>query len=315
MAKNMVQFQKGLSLSDFLKKYGTEGACYDALFELRWPNGFRCPDCGHHSHCRLKSRKLIQCNRCHHQTSLTARTLFDRTKLPLSTWFLTIFLLTQSKNGLSAMALARHLGVSYNTAWLVKHKLMQAMRERDDRKPLSGSVQIDDAFWGGERRGKKRGRGAPGKTPFVAAVACSPDGRPLMMRMTPLKGFGKASMRRWADQHLASECEVISDGLHCFGVLAERCRKHQSIATGGGPASVEKTEFTWINTMLGNVKTALHGTYHALGGMHVGRYLGAFAYRFNRRFELDRMIERLAFVACRTAPLPYKFATMAEVHT
>jgi transposase-like protein len=315
MARNMIQFQKGLSLPKFLEKYASEEACREALFQLRWPDGFRCPECGHHSHCQLKSRKLMQCNRCHHQTSLTAGTLFAHTQLPLTTWFLAMFLLTQSKNGLSAMALARHLGVSYNTAWLVKHKLMQAMRERDDGKPLSGSVQIDDAFWGGERRGKKRGRGAPGKTPFVAAVACSPDGRPLTMRMTPLQGFSQASMRRWADQHLAPECEVVSDGLHCFTVLAEHCRKHQSITTGGGPASVEKTEFTWINTMLGNVKTALHGTYHALGGRHVGRYLGAFSYRFNRRFELDRMIERLAYVACRTAPLPYRYATMAEIHT
>lgn len=87
-----------------------------------------------------------------------------------------MYLLTQSKAGLSAMALARQLGVSYNSAWLLKHKLMQAMRERDDSKPLTGSIQGDDAFWGGERRGGKRGRGAAGKTPFVAAVACGGDG-------------------------------------------------------------------------------------------------------------------------------------------
>jgi hypothetical protein len=314
MARNMVQFQKGQSLPAFLKQYGSEGACRQALFQLRWPDGFECPECGHHSHCQLKTRKLIQCHRCHHQTSLTARTLFAHTKLPLMTWFLAIFLLTQSKTGLSAMALARHLGVSYNTAWLVKHKLMQTMRERDDSQPLNGLVQIDDAFWGGERRGGKRGRGAAGKTPFVAAVACSSDARPLKLRMTPLKGFRTKSIAHWARAHLAPGCEVTSDGLQCFRAIAAVC-PHRSITTGGGPASVEKPEFAWINTMLGNVKNAIHGTYHSLHGKHLGRYLGAFAYRFNRRFALDRMVERLAYVAARTPPLPYRLATMAEVHT
>ena len=113
MARNTVQFQKGMSLPEFLKNYASEDACWEALFKLRWPGGFRCPECEHHSHCRLKSRKLIQCHRCHHQTSLTANTVFSHTKLPLTTWFLAIFLLTQSKSGLSAMALSRHLGVSY----------------------------------------------------------------------------------------------------------------------------------------------------------------------------------------------------------
>lgn len=314
MARNMVQFQKGLSMVAFLKKYGTEQACWDALFELRWPQGFRCPECGNATHCELKSRKVLQCHRCHHQASLTARTVFEKTKLPLTTWFLAIFLLTQSKTGLSAVALSRHLGVSYNTAWLVKQKLMQTMRERDDSKPLSGPVQVDDAYWGGERRGGKRGRGASGKTPFVAAVACTTDGRPLAMRMTPVKGFRSDSIGRWANTHLCPEAEVTSDGLHCFRAIVDTCR-HCSIATGGGPSSVEKPEFTWVNTMLGNVKNALHGTYHAVRGIHLGRYLGAFAYRFNRRFQLETMIERLAYVAWLTAPLPYRFATMAEVHT
>jgi hypothetical protein len=90
---------------------------------------------------------------------------------------------------------------------------------------------------------------------------------------------------------------------------------HWSIVTGGGPASMQIPEFTWVNTMLGNVKNAIHGTYHAIHGKHLGRYLAEFSYRFNRRFELDRMVERLAYVACRTAPLPYRFAKMAEVHT
>lgn len=109
MAKNRIQFQRGLSLNAFLKAYGSEAQCRDAVAALRWPAGFVCPQCGGTSHCILKNRALYQCNCCRHQTSVMAQTIFHRTKLPLTTWLLAIFLLTQSKNGLSALALAREL--------------------------------------------------------------------------------------------------------------------------------------------------------------------------------------------------------------
>jgi transposase-like protein len=169
--KNLVQFQKGYSLAEFIQDFDTEEKCEKFLFASRWPEGYVCPACGSNSYCTLKTRALYQCNGCHHQHSLTSGTIFASSKLPLTTWFLAIHLLTQAKTGLSAMALRRHLGVSYNTAWSVKHKLMPVMKERDDKKPLSGTVQLDDAYWGGEHRGGKRGRGSPNKTPFVAAVS------------------------------------------------------------------------------------------------------------------------------------------------
>ena len=102
-----------------------------------------------------------------------------------------MYLLTQSKNGLSAMALGRQLGVSYNTAWSLKHKLMQVMKERDESGRLGHIVQVDDAYLGGETRGGKRGRGAQGKTPFVAAVQVTEEGRPVALRMSCVKGFRK----------------------------------------------------------------------------------------------------------------------------
>ena len=179
MARNPVQFQKGISLNAFLSLYGTEDQCFDALYQWRWPNGFLCPHCGHDRCCQLNSRKLQQCNRCHRQTSITAGTIFDSTKLPLTVWFQAIYLMTQDKKGVSAMKLHRHLGVSYNAAWRIRHKLMQVMMERDREHPLSGWIQLDDAYLGGERSGGKRGRGAPGKTPFVAAVQTNEQGHPL----------------------------------------------------------------------------------------------------------------------------------------
>ena len=162
MARNPVQFQKGISLNEFLSLYGTEQQCFDALYRWRWPNGFVCPNCGHDRGCQLTTHKLQQCYRCHRQTSITAGTIFEATKLPLTVWFQALYLMTQDKKGCSAMKLHRHLGISYNAAWRMRHKLMQVMMERDRAHPLGGSVQLDDAYLGGERSGGKRGRGAPG---------------------------------------------------------------------------------------------------------------------------------------------------------
>ena len=134
MAKNQVQFQKGFSLPDFFREYGTDDQCEKALFAWRWPTGFVCPNCHSIRHCKLKCRQLYQCQACRRQTSVTSGTIFDSSKLPLTQWFLAMHLLTQSKNGLSALALKRDIGVSCNTAWSMKHKIMQAMKERDDSR-------------------------------------------------------------------------------------------------------------------------------------------------------------------------------------
>lgn len=113
MGKNQVQSQKGYSVVDFIKAYGTEEQCSQALFKWRWPDGFRCPACGSGRYTAIKTRNLYQCSKCHHQASLISGTIFEQTKLPLTTWFLAIHLLTQAKTGLSALAVKRQIGVSY----------------------------------------------------------------------------------------------------------------------------------------------------------------------------------------------------------
>jgi len=235
--------------------------------------------------------------------------LFAETKLPLRIWFLAIYLLTQNKNGISALSLRRQLGVSYNTAWLVKHKLMQAMVERDHDRPLSGSVRMDDAYWGGERHGGGTGRGSPGKTPFVAAVQCTAEGHPVVMRMDVVAGFRKTVLSAWAKRYLTPGSAVVSDGLNCFPAVMDADCTHVAIPTGGGVPSKDHP-FVWVNTVLGNVKNALHGTYHALRPKYLQRYLSEFCYRFNRRFELAALVPRLVHAAARTPPLPYKLATL-----
>lgn len=315
MPKNRVQFQPGLSLAQFVAEFGTEAQCAAALFRWRWPGGFHCPACGYGGYCELTKRKLYQCHRCHHQTSLTSGTLLEGSKLPLRTWFLAMYLLTQSKNGVSALELSRQLGLSYNSAWLLKHKLMQAMKEHDDTRPLGGFIQLDDAYWGGERRGAKRGRGTAGKTPFLAALETTAQGEPKALRLSRVLGFRKVEIERWASKHLQAGAAVLSDGFPSFRSLGQQGYLHRRVIVGPGrPGSVRLDIFNWLNTMLGNVKNALRGTYHALNPKHLPRYLAEFCYRFNRRFRLPAMLGQLARAALRTPPLPYRLAKLAEVH-
>ncbi len=135
-----------------------------------------CPDCGNSTGCRL-SRGLYQYHRCHHQTSLTAGTLFHATHLPLTTWFLAIYLLTQRKSGISALQLSRELGVSYNTAWKLKHRLCRPCTSATRESGSPGASKSMTPTWGGERPGK-RGRGAEHRAPFVAAVQTDEKGHP-----------------------------------------------------------------------------------------------------------------------------------------
>ena len=137
----------------------------------------------------MTTHKLQQCYRCNRQTSMTAGTLFEATKLPLTVWFQGIDFMTQDKKGTSAMTLHRHLGLSYNAAWRMRHKRMQGMMERDREHQLGGFIQLDDAYLGGERSGGKRGRGAPGKTPFVAAVETNEQGHPQRVKLTVVEGL------------------------------------------------------------------------------------------------------------------------------
>jgi transposase-like protein len=134
MSINHVQFQKGLSIADFMERYGTQAQCHAALVASRWPTGFVCPHCASTRHCTFERKGLQywQCSACGKQTTVTCGTIFQATKLPLTRWFLAMHLLTQAKNSVSALELKRHLGVRYKCAWLMKHKLLQVMAEREE---------------------------------------------------------------------------------------------------------------------------------------------------------------------------------------
>lgn len=304
MAFNQIQFQHGMSIPEFLHSFGTEAQCAEAVKQARWPDGFRCPRCDGVDHYVVGhgARKLFQCNGCRHQSSLTAGSLLEHTKLPLTIWFLAIYLISQAKTGLSSLALKRQLGVSYPTAWLLHQKINRAMAQQDGTHRLSGAVQLDDAYLGGERAGGKAGRGSENKVPFVAAVSLTEQGRPMYLKLHLVSGFTSRAIGNWAKANLAPGTLVSSDGLGCFAAVSSAGCIHMPTVVGALKPR-DLPEFKWVNTMLGNLKTTLSGAFHSLKyRKYADHYLAGFAYRFNRRFDLRGLVARLIVDVARCKP-------------
>jgi transposase-like protein len=317
MAMNRIQFHQGLSLSQFMELYGTEEKCEVALEKARWPDGFRCPRCDAQKYGLIHGRrhKRYQCRGCRHQATLTAGTIMEATKLPLTSWFLAFYLVGQAKTGISSLALMRHLGVNYRTAWLVHNKIMQAMSERKEAYALRGKVQVDDAYLGGERCGGKPGRGSENKVPIVAAVSIDEAGHPRYVKLATVATFSIAAIADWAQDSLAIGCHVISDGLACFRAVTEVGCLHQPVIARGRHPN-ELSEFRWINTVLSNLKTSFSGTFHTFrSDKYSNRYLGAFNYPFNRRFDLAAMTERVVHAICSCSARPELLLRSAEFAT
>ncbi len=211
-----------------------------------------------------------------------------KSKLPLKTWFLAIYLLSHAKTGLSGLALKRQLGVSYPTTWLLHHKINGAMARRDSIHRFSGSVQLDDAYLGGERAGGKPGRGSENKLPFVAAVSLNEQGNPLYLKLNLVRGFTLDSISKWAQANLAPDTPVTSDGLGCFAAVVDAGCLHQPRVVGALKPR-DLPEFKWVNTVLGNLKTTLAGAFRSFNyRKYAHRYLAAIAYRFNLETAVDR---------------------------
>lgn len=286
MSQNRIQFQAGLSLPAFYRLYGTEEQCEQALEAVRWPQGFRCPRCqGTSAWSRRRgSQALRLCAGCWYQCSLTAATMLQNTKLPLRTWFLAMQLISSAKNGIAALELRRQLDVSYPTAWMLKHKLSQAMYLVEQDRQLHGRVEMDDAFLGGERSGGKPGRGSENKTPFVVAVQ-SLGGKPHRVCLAAIPHRRKA-VAEFCEAHVVRPVTIVSDGLACFAA-AEGAGVHEAVVTGGGRASAQDARFQGVNIYLGNLKSALNGTYRAFKfAKYAHRYFAEFQFRVNRREDL-----------------------------
>ena len=182
--------------------------------------------------------------------------------------------------------------VTQTTAWKIKTKLAEVMRIAGESERLDGRIEMDDAYLGGQRSGGKTGRGSPGKKPIVVAVQTSDDGRPRRIKLRRIARFKRKRAKSIAKKIIAEGATVVTDGLKCFRGVADAGCRHVAMATGSGRKAARHPAFKWVNTMLGNIKTSIAGTYRAIRKKHMVRYLAEFEWRFNHRFDLAGMIRR-----------------------
>ncbi len=150
---NRLKKRRILTVKEFRARFGDDDQCARYLASERWPNGFLCPRCGGRSRGYMASRRVEECAACGYQCSVTAGTIFHKTRVPLTGWFWAIYRMGQDKKGISALQLSKEIGVSYPTAWLLQHKIRKAMADRDQRYQLSGLIEVDEGYAGGAEQG------------------------------------------------------------------------------------------------------------------------------------------------------------------
>lgn len=293
---------------EFLEWFADETACRRYLARCRWPQDFECAHCGVKAEPWTTGRGYLHCRQCGSEVSVTAGTIFDRTRMPLRTWFAAMWFVTSQKDGASALGLKRVLGLgSYQTAWSLLHKLRRAM-VRPGRDRLCGRIEVDETYVGGSNVGGKRGRGSEGKEIVVIAVEVHSP-----------KGFGRVRMRQIPDVSGSSlmpfvcdvaekGSEIMTDGWRGYNQLTKCGYGHDRVVLSdtGDPAHVS---MPGVHRIAALVKRWLLSTHQgSVSGKHLEYYLDEYTFRFNRRTSQSRgmLFYRLIEQAVMTAPLPYR---------
>jgi len=288
------------TLLEFEEQFATEEACFEYLFKLRWPEGFRCSHCGHRK-AWARKRGVYRCASCRFETHVTAGTIFQDTRKPLRLWFRAMWYLTSQKYGANALGLQRVLDLgSYRTSWTWLHKLRYAM-VRPGRDRLSGSVQADETYIGGEKPGK-RGRGAEGKALVVVMVEVK-EGKIGRIRLRRVPDASGPSLEGAIKEDVESGSTVQTDGWESYGQLSGLGYVHEVVRE---EASLGKNLLPKVNRVVALLKRWLLGTYQ--GGIHLSHldyYLDEFTFRFNRRTSRSRgkLFYRLVEQATALGPL------------
>jgi transposase-like protein len=305
-----------LGLLQFQEKFGTEQACIQHLARLRWPDGFVCPSCKGTRGYQLRLRPRVwQCAKCGHQESITAGTVMHKTRTPLRIWFAAAYLMSRDKRGVSSMFLARELGLRYETAWLMAHKLRHGLTERHEW-PLEDYVEIDETFVGGRGDPSSKGRSLknPNKSMVVMAVEKKWFGKNKGIRH---KGFIAGSARasvlpsgdgdqltNFVKGAVKKGTRLLTDGFEGYTEELSEDYRHYPIIQGKGKNAVEHLPI--IHTLFSNLKAWLIGTHHGVSKKHLPRYLREWNYRFNRRWGVGQLEDFLLRRAATRGTITYR---------
>jgi len=268
----------GMSLVEYSEKFNSEEKCHAYLLELRVKDGYKCLKCGHRKYAKVNTRKLLACTKCNYQMSATSGTVMDKTRIPLTKWFIAIYLMSNDKRGCSATKLSKDLSLPYNTAWYLHKRLQSAMSVREERYTLEGIVQLDDGYVGAKKKGGKRGRGTK-KSKFTAALSIDGEGRPRYLKLKVMKDLKGKTIGRFAGKHIKKGTTVRSDAYRSYRKPLKNDYLHEYKKSGSDPQHLK-----WLHTVISNCKAFIQGTYHGLGRKHLQLFLDEFCFRFNRRF-------------------------------
>jgi len=284
-----------LSFFEYQEQFSDEEDCFKYLFRLRWPNGFVCPKCGGSEYYMIYKHKRFQCKQCRHQTSVTAGTVFHRSHQPLRILFMAVYLIATSKKGLSAMELRRKLGISgYKTAWLLMQKIRTAMAS-SGKFLLTRMVEIDETYIGGHREGP-RGRGAKDKT--LVAIAVETNGSTMgRAYLKTINSLTMTELEQFVKDHVARATKVSTDGHKSYGSLNN---DYVHVPVKNSKACSKSDVLPKVHIVVANLKMWLRGTYNCLPAKHLQRYLDEFVFRFNRRWNLENIFDKL-LVRCVNA--------------
>ena len=268
-----------MSLMD---RFGTEETCREYLEKLRWPSGVACPRCGDMSVSEITTRDQFDCNGCRYRFSVTSGTIFDNTKLPLRKWFVAMYLMIESKKGISANQMKRTLGVSYKTAWHLCHRIREAMTtDRFEGPTLFGIIEVDETFVGGRQRGKGRGPySTTNKSIVVGAV--QRDGR---VRLERIPNTKRATLDDFIKRTVTDEALAIyTDEFPAYRGLGDRMGiEHDTVQHNLDEWVVGDVHTNSVEGMWSLFKRSVMGAFHKISVKHMDRYLEELEWRFNNR--------------------------------
>lgn len=298
------------SLGEFHAWFQTDADCLDYLEWLRWPSGFVCPSCGHPAGWRIGDGRIM-CAGCGSRTSVTAGTIFDRTRTPLTVWFAACWHFATGKDGISALSLKRTLEIgSYQTVWAILHRLRSVL-VRPDRERLSGMVEVDETYIGGVEPGLSGGRAHGKKVLTVIAVEILEPKGYGRCRMAAIPDASAASLLHFVREGIEPGTTVITDGWNGYmGIEREgyaRDRRSQNAARSRGEDPGELLPA--VHRVASLAKRWILGTHQgAVDSAHLPSYLNEFVFRFNRRRSRSRgmLFYRVLELAVAHAPVRYK---------
>lgn len=292
-----------MSLLIFQEEFRTESDCRNWLFSTRWPHGFRCPRCNGEEYSLLEPRILYLCKACRYQASLTAGTIFHKTKTSLLKWFWLIYRMATSKTGVSIAEMQRELEIKdYKTIWVMAHKIRKGMSDRDAHYRLAGLVELDESFFGPAFSGK-RGRGAERKALVIVAVSTwvgrlgqeKPGFAHAFVANDATANTIEGLLRRLSipeDEIVPLITQMRTDGWRSYQVAAKELGIVHHRAILRDPKDSMKL-LPWTHRLIANAKAVISGPHRGVSEKHLQRYLAEVCYRFNRRFWKRQSFHRL----------------------